>query len=106
MYIPGKFKCQLSFNLHLNLIEVCATQSWFLTLSNVFVSHGNIFVICFEHIIVQLHKLFCKINRVPTTKLSTRIKVITGKSIASIDRQTHNIIPLQFVCGHMKINKN
>ena len=26
MYIPCKFKCQLSFNLHLNLIEACATQ--------------------------------------------------------------------------------
>jgi hypothetical protein len=28
MYIPSKFKCQLSFNWHLNLIEVCTTQSW------------------------------------------------------------------------------
>jgi hypothetical protein len=27
MYIPSKFKCQLSLNLHLDLIEVCATQS-------------------------------------------------------------------------------
>ena len=27
MYISSKFKCQLSFNWHLNLIEVCATQS-------------------------------------------------------------------------------
>jgi len=26
MYISSKFKCQLSFNLHLNLIEVCAIQ--------------------------------------------------------------------------------
>jgi hypothetical protein len=30
MYIPNKFKYQLSFNWHLNLIEVCATQSWLL----------------------------------------------------------------------------
>jgi hypothetical protein len=28
MYIPSKVKCQLSFNWHLNLIEVYATQSW------------------------------------------------------------------------------
>ena len=27
MYISSKFKCQLSFNWHLNLIEDCATQS-------------------------------------------------------------------------------
>ena len=26
MYISSKFKCQLSFNWHLNLIEGCATQ--------------------------------------------------------------------------------
>jgi hypothetical protein len=32
MYISGKFKCQLRLNWHLNLIEVCATQSYrFLT---------------------------------------------------------------------------
>ena len=30
MYILSKFKSQLSFKWHLNLIEVCATQSWFL----------------------------------------------------------------------------
>ena len=28
MYISSKFKCQFIFNWHLNLIEVCATQSW------------------------------------------------------------------------------
>jgi hypothetical protein len=28
MNISSKFKCQLTFNWHLNLIEVCATQSW------------------------------------------------------------------------------
>ena len=28
MYISSKFKCQLSFNSDLNLIEGCATQSW------------------------------------------------------------------------------
>jgi len=27
MYIAGKFKCQLSFNCHITLIEVFATQS-------------------------------------------------------------------------------
>jgi hypothetical protein len=27
MYISSKFKCQLSFNWHLNLSMVCATQS-------------------------------------------------------------------------------
>jgi len=30
MYISSKFKCQLSFNWHLNLSKVRATQSWFL----------------------------------------------------------------------------
>jgi preprotein translocase subunit SecY len=30
MYISSKFKCQLSFNWHLNLIHVCVTQSWIL----------------------------------------------------------------------------
>ena len=29
-YIPSKFKCQLSFNWQLNLIEICANQSWLL----------------------------------------------------------------------------
>jgi len=38
-------------------------------LSNVSVSRGNVFVICFEHMIAQFHKVFCKINHVPTTKL-------------------------------------
>jgi len=28
MYIPSKFKCQLSFKWHLNLIKVFATQPW------------------------------------------------------------------------------
>ena len=37
MYIWSKFKCQLSFNWHLNLSTVCATQSWCLKpLSTVF----------------------------------------------------------------------
>jgi hypothetical protein len=27
MNISSKFKCQLTFNWHLNLIEVCATES-------------------------------------------------------------------------------
>jgi hypothetical protein len=27
MYILSKFKCKLSFNWHLNLIECCASQS-------------------------------------------------------------------------------
>jgi len=30
MYNSSNFKCQLSFNLHLNLNKVCATQSWIL----------------------------------------------------------------------------
>ena len=29
MYILSKFKCQLNFNWHLNLIEGCATQLLF-----------------------------------------------------------------------------
>jgi len=33
MYIARKLKCQLSFNWRLNLIEVCATQSWYKVLS-------------------------------------------------------------------------
>jgi hypothetical protein len=41
----------------------------FFTLSNVSVSRGNVFVICFEHMIAQLHEVFCKINHVPTTQL-------------------------------------
>jgi hypothetical protein len=41
----------------------------FLTLSNVSVSHGNVFVIGFEHMITRFHKVFCKINPVPTAKL-------------------------------------
>jgi hypothetical protein len=28
MYNSSSFKCQLSFNWHLNLNKVCATQSW------------------------------------------------------------------------------
>ena len=28
MYFSSKFKCHLSFNWHLNLIKICATQSW------------------------------------------------------------------------------
>ena len=32
MYGSSKFKCQLSINWHLNLIEVCATESWSLSL--------------------------------------------------------------------------
>jgi hypothetical protein len=30
MYSSSKFKYQLSFNWHLNLIEVCTTQSWYI----------------------------------------------------------------------------
>jgi hypothetical protein len=29
MYIRSKYKCQLSFDWYLDLIEICATQSWF-----------------------------------------------------------------------------
>jgi hypothetical protein len=36
MYISSKFKSQLSFNGHLNLSKVCATQSDFQTLNTLY----------------------------------------------------------------------
>jgi hypothetical protein len=58
MYISSKFKCQLSFNLHLNLIEVCAIQSRYDNIVKSFVIWKKKFAIFFFILLlISLSKL-------------------------------------------------